>query len=748
MMEPNRIEHTVKISIVAVLVFATTLMVCGIGAYFYFARDLPSIEALRNYRPSTITKLFSEEGDLIAEYFTEKREVVSLHRIPDLLVQAFVAGEDARFFRHKGLDYLAILRALFKNIFSGEIVQGGSTITQQVVKSLLLSPEKSVGRKIREAILAYRIERHLTKEEILSLYLNQIYLGHGAYGVAVAAEVYFGKPVDELNLAEAALLAGLPQAPSKYSPYGHPDQARRRQIYVLNRMLEEGFISMHDLVKAAQTPLKFGTQQNSYHEKAPHFAEHVKRYIEEKYGKDALFKGGLQVYTTLDPGMQKVAQEAVESGLAEMEKRQKYPASEVSSSPEGALICCDLETGYVKAMVGGRDFRKSQFNRAVQARRQTGSAFKPIVYASALDKGYTPVSIVVDSPLVFEWGDRKWKPKNFEGKFSGPITVRSALTRSVNVATVKIAQDVGIDYIREYARKLGISSSLADDLSMALGSSSLSLYELTKAYAVFANQGKAFRPIFVKKVLDRDGNLLEENLPPYHNQRSEVRDQRSEVRDQRSEVRGQKSEVRGQNVEIKSENSEQLEENSRKKAESSTQSEESGPQPSEVGPDGDQIVSPQTAYLMTHLLQGVVQNGTGWRAKSLGRPVAAKTGTTDQFFDAWFIGYTPELVTGVWVGFDGERSLGEDETGARAASPIWVNFMTKALKERPIKDFQIPEGIEFMRIEARTGHPSSKKEAILECFREGTAPSSKVSVQPRAHTDFFKFDLNFSARTR
>jgi len=405
MMKSRRFERTVKISIVAALVSAATVMVCGVGAYFYFARDLPSIETLRNYRPSAITKLFSEEGDLIAEYFSERREVVSLHRIPDLLIHAFIAGEDARFFRHKGLDYLAILRALFKNVFSREILQGGSTITQQVVKSLLLSPEKSVGRKIREAILAYRIERYLTKEEILFLYLNQIYLGHGAYGVAAAAEVYFGKPVDELTLAEAALLAGLPQAPSKYSPYSSPDQAKRRQIYILNRMLEEGFISRSDLTRASQAPMKFQTRQTISLEKAPHFAEYVKRYLEEKYGKDAVYKEGLQVFTALDLGMQKTAQEALESGLKEIEKRQKHTASEGQASPEGALISFDLETGYVKVMVGGRDFKKSQFNRAIQSRRQTGSAFKPIVYASALDKGYTPVSIVVDSPLVFHWGE-------------------------------------------------------------------------------------------------------------------------------------------------------------------------------------------------------------------------------------------------------------------------------------------------------------------------------------------------------
>ena len=667
------------------MAFVATFLVFGIVSFFYFTHGLPSIETLKNYRPATITKFFSEDGEIIGEFFIEKRKIVSLDRVPHHLVQAFIAGEDARFFHHKGLDYIAIFRALCRNIFSGEIVQGGSTITQQVVKSILLSPEKSFTRKIREAILAFKIEKYLSKEEILFLYLNQIYLGHGAYGVATAAENYFGKSVEELNLAESALLAGLPQAPSKYSPYHHPEQAIRRQTYILNRMVEEGFISYGEVMKALQTPLKIKSKQNSFIEKAPYFVEYVRRYVEEKYGKEALYKNGLQVYTTIDTDFQKIAQEAVESGLKEIEKRQKYLSSDIPFSLEGALVCFDLETGYVKAMVGGRDFRKSQFNRATQARRQTGSAFKPIVYASALDKGYTPASVIVDAPIIFKWGDKKWKPKNFEEKFLGPTTLRNAIAHSVNIVTVKIAQDVGIDYIKDYAQKLGISFPLQNDLSMVLGSSSISLYELTKVYAVFANQGNAFRPIFIKKILDRDGNLLEENLPLFY--------------------------------------------------------------PKEPFNE-ERILSPQTAYIMTNLLEGVVQNGTGWRAKTLGRPVAAKTGTTDQFLDAWFIGYTQEFITGIWVGFDEERSLGENETGSRTASPIWVTFMSKILKERPVKDFPIPEGIEFMKIDPKTGQVSLGREAILECFKEGTGPTQKVSSRSKTSTDFFKFDLNLSTKSR
>ena len=666
------------------MILITFVTVFGVVSYFYFTHDLPSVETLRNYKPSTVTKIFSEDGEIIGEFFYEKRETVSLDRIPNNLIQAFVAGEDSRFFQHKGLDYIAILRALFRNIFSGEIVQGGSTITQQVVKSLLLSPEKSFARKIREAILAYKIEKNLTKEEILFLYLNQIYLGHGAYGVAAAAESYFGKTIEELNLAESAVLAGLPRAPSKNSPYLHPEQAKKRQIYILNRMAEEGFIASAEAIKATKTPYVIRAKEKPFIEKAPHFVEYVRRYVEEKYGKDALYKNGLQIFCTADLYFQKTAQEAVEVGLKEIEKREKYPSADMSLAPEGALICFDLETGYVKAMVGGRDFRKSQFNRVIQARRQTGSAFKPIVYASALDRGFTPASIIVDSPIVFEWGDKKWKPKNFEGRFSGPTTLRNALTHSVNIVTVKIAQEVGIDYIKNYAQKLGISSPLHNDLSMALGSSSVSLYELTKAYGVFANQGNLFKPIFIKKILDRDGNLLEENLPPFYSE-----------------------------------------------------------EPSKE----EQLLTPQTAFLMTYLLEGVVKQGTGWRARSLGRPVAAKTGTTDQFMDAWFIGYTPELITGVWVGFDEERSLGENETGARAASPIWVAFMSQILKDKPVKDFPVPEeGIEVMKIDPKSGQISLEKDGILECFREGTAPSQKDSSSLKTSTDFFESDFNLSTK--
>lgn len=652
-MKSNNLENRLKKIIIIFMSFFSIFTILVLGFYFYFNKDLPDIEKLKNYKPNTITKIYSEEGEVIGEFFIEKREVIPIHRIPKHLIYAFIAGEDARFFEHKGIDYLAIIRAFIKNIFSGEIVQGGSTITQQVVKSILLSSERSLVRKIKEAILAYRIEKYLTKEEILFLYLNQIYLGHGAYGVATASKEYFGKEVEDLSLAESALLAGLPQAPTKYSPYQHPEQAKKRQIYILVRMFEEGFITYSELIKALQTNLSFKSRPYPFLGKAPYFVEYVKKYLEEKYGKEALYKDGLQVYTTINMKFQKKAQEALESGLREIEERQRYYNLD-SKTLEGAIICFELETAYIKAMVGGRDYKKSQFNRVIQARRKTGSAFKPIIYASAIDKGYTPSTIILDSPITFEWSGKKWKPKNFEDKYYGPTTLRNALALSLNTVTVRITKDIGIEYIKEYAKKLGIKSPLCSDLSLALGSSSVSLFELTKGYAVFANQGKIFNPIFIKRIIDRDGNILEENP--------------------------------------------------------------------EIFREKQEVISPQTAYMMTYLLEGVVQNGTGWRAKVLGRPVAGKTGTTDNFLDAWFIGYTPEYITGVWIGFDEEISIGEGETGAKAALPIWVNFMQEILKDKPVKDFHVPEGVVFIKIDPKTGHISSSNGAIIECFKEGEVP--------------------------
>ena len=755
------------------------------GLYLFLSEDLPKITSLSAYRPPTITEVFSDDNRKIGEFYSERRVVIPLSEIPEMLKQAFIAAEDARYFKHKGIDFVSIVRAFFKNIEAGTIVQGGSTITQQVTKSFFLTPERSYERKIREAILAYRIDKAFSKAEILYLYLNQIYLGHGAYGVQAAAENDFGKSAKELNLAECAILAGLPQAPSRYSPFWHPDRAKQRQIYVLNRMVNEGFISNIQETEAINTELDIKPRRNWYIEKVPVYTEHVRRYIEAQYGADALLKEGLKVYTAVNIEMQKKARIEIEKGLGDLDRRQGYRgpikqippeefeaysnaieeklaetplAQEVRTEgivikvdndqgktwvrigkeqgiiyledirwarkpnpdiayyrvkvkkpsevfhvgdvilvrlgkldPEtttwrlfleqtpdaqAGLLCIEAETGNVKVMIGGRDFLESQFNRAVQSRRQPGSAFKPVIYAAALDKGYTPASVIIDSPIVFQNDemDFKWKPRNYGKKFYGPTLLREALEESRNVVTIKILQDIGVPYCISYARRLGITSELSDDLSIALGSSGVSLLEMVNAYSVFANQGYLVQPVFIQKIVDRDGNVLEEATT-----------------------------VR------------------------------------------EKVLEKNTAYLITNLLEGVVKNGTGRRVKVLKRPIAGKTGTSNNLFDAWFVGYSPRYITGVWVGYDEEKSLGEGEQGARTASPIWLGFMREILKDQPIKVFQVPEGVVFAKIDAETGLlpiPESK-EAIFECFKEGTVPTEYTS-KPDTVTeaeDFFKLDM-------
>jgi penicillin-binding protein 1A len=763
------------------------------AGYNYIIQDLPKINSLRDYRPPVITTVYADDNRKIAEFFKERRVVIPLSEVPPVLVKAFIAAEDSRFFQHQGVDPLSIVRAALKNIEAGTIKQGGSTITQQVTRSFLLTPERSYIRKIKEIILSYRIENAFSKEEILFLYLNQIYLGHGAYGVQAAAENYFGKPVQELNLAECAVLAGLPQAPTRYSPFRHPEQARSRQVYVLNRMAEEGYITRDQANEALAVKLEIKPRRNMYVEEVPYYTEHVRRYLEAKYGTDALYSQGLQIYTAVNIDFQKMAEQEVNRGLRELDKRQGYRGplktiaaadidafardqqAELEKSPiepdritqavvvqvndpaktvsvkigaqmgvmgladmdwarkpnpdvapsaakvrqpsavlkagdvilvkvkekrkdardpwrvaleqeplvQGALLCLEAETGLVKALVGGQDFSETQFNRATQSRRQPGSSFKPIIYAAALDrkfndprKAYTPATVIIDSAVVFEdrMRDQTWKPKNYRETFYGPTLLREALAQSRNVVTVKILQDIGVDYTIDYARQLGISSELTRTLSLALGASGVSLFELTRAYSVFANQGFLVEPVFILKIVDRDGKVLKDAV---------------------SERR--------------------------------------------------KVVEKDTAYIMTSLLESVVQHGTGQRIKALGRPSAGKTGTTNDMYDAWYIGYTPEYIAGVWVGFDNEAPLGKNETGASAASPIWLGFMKRVLAKEPVKTFQPPEGVVFAKIDAETGLlpvPESRK-TIFECFKDGTVPSeySKRPGEVKETEDFFKKDL-------
>jgi len=774
-----------KIFLWAFLVVTLLGALGGIGVYYFLSEDLPTISTLTDYHPPVITTVYADDNQKIAEFYNERRIVMPLSEIPKMLVEAFVAAEDARFYKHRGIDLLSIVRAFSKNLEAGTIVQGGSTITQQVTKSFFLTPEKSYTRKLKEAILAYRIDKVFNKEEILYLYLNQIYLGHGAYGVEAASENYFGKSAKKLNMAECAILAGLPQAPSRYSPFRYPERAKQRQIYVLNRMVEEGYITNIQATEAINTALDIKPRRNWYIEAVPFYTEYVRQYIEKKYGADMLLNEGLKVYTAVNVEMQKIARAEIHKGLLQLDKRQGYrgplrhlqpeeiesfakdleeeqlsnplqignkvkgivikvndkkknvtvrlgsqlglidikdmdwarkpdpeiafrkemikrPGAALSTGdvilvslkekPEdadlwhlaleqepkvqGALLCIEAGTGHVKTMIGGLNFKENQFNRAIQSRRQPGSAFKPIVYAAALDMGYTPATTIIDSPIVFqdEEQDFKWKPKNYGKKFYGPTLMRQALSKSRNVITIKILQDIGIDYVIDYARKLGITSNMNRDLSIALGSSGVSLLELVNAYSVFNNNGYFVGPSFVTKVIDRDGNVLEEFIP-----------------------------------------------------------------------GKEKVIEKNTAFIMTNLLEGVVQNGTGWRAKALKRPTAGKTGTTNDLFDAWFVGYTPRYTTGVWVGFDEEASLGQHETGSRAASPIWVEFMKQLLKDKSVRIFQVPESVVFSQIDAKTGLlpiPESEK-TIFECFKEGTVPT-EYTPKPDSVTEpeqFFKMDM-------
>ncbi|HEY5674185.1 MAG TPA: PBP1A family penicillin-binding protein [Malonomonas sp.] len=773
-----------------------------ISAYFYVSATLPKVETLSDYRPPLITQIYADDGAIIAEYSEERRILVPFDKIPRQLVQAFVAAEDSSFFKHQGIDFQSILRAALKNIKAGGISQGGSTITQQVAKQLLLTPERSFSRKFKEAILAWRMEQALSKEEIMFLYLNQIYLGHRAYGVEAAAQNYFDKNVEQLTLAECAILAGLPQAPSRYSPYRHYQRAMERQKYVLKRMVEEGFVSPAEARLAGEEAVAIKPRLNNLLDVTAYFNEQVRRYIEERFGSEMLYTGGLQVETSINIAMQQVAQQAVKENLRDHDKRQGYrgplqvvaeaefplflshldeqrgdeplvtgsfaqalvvgmkneqilckigardgviplqtarwaaplsvtaaktapsgnaEAAKVTRLPigsvievqvvdtrqqpwqlslqqsplaQGALIAIDPFTGEIKAMVGGYDFAQSQFNRAIQAKRLPGSAIKPLIYAAALDKGYTPASVILDTPLIYESAEaetgklEEWKPQNYEEKFYGPTSFRQALAHSRNVVTIKILEDIGLNYAANYASKLGIETPLARDLTMGLGSTAVTPLELLTAYAVFANGGVLVPPTYITRIRDRDGRILE-SVDPADFATGMAEDQRLIRKPPR------------------------------------------------------RVISPETAYLISNIMESVVQEGTGRRARALGRPTAGKTGTTNDLKDAWFIGYIPQLATVSWVGYDQERPLGKSETGAKAAAPAWVAFMQEAIKQYPASDFHVPDGIEFYPIDAENGLllADDSDKANYEAFAPGTAPtrfSEEEHLKPR---DFFRLDL-------
>jgi penicillin-binding protein 1A len=768
--------------------------------YWYIVRPLPVIDSLQDYEPKLITRILARDGSLIRALAEERRVVVPIEQIPDDVKNAFVASEDSSFYEHDGLDYKGIVRALWTNIKAGGISQGGSTITQQVAKTFLLSSDRTVVRKLKDMVLALRIEKRLQKNEILYLYLNQIYLGSGAYGVEMAAQTYFGKHVGELSLAEIAMIVGVVPAPNRYSPLRHMDSAKKRQQLVLGRMLEEGYITNEQHEIARKEEVRVLARQVEQTEIAgQYFAEEVRRYLEKHYGAQKMLTGGLEVRTSVDLAKQSAGYRAVRRGLREHDRRLGYrgpirevlPADwkstleeiaaeknvatpgelprvkalvtrvddekervELALGPDrsvaleladvswarpadpqkdgvitwvtkvgqalkegwlvwleqqpgqdgapryalyqepdaqGALLAYDVETGYVDAMIGGYDFDDSQFNRAVQAKRQPGSSFKPIIYSEALRHGYTLATIVYDTPMVFtdDLGNT-WKPKNYSYRFDGPITLRDALARSRNIATVKILQDIGIPAVLQRAGALGIQEELEPNLSLALGSSEVTMLEMVRAYSAFASGGRIIEPIFILEIKDRNGEVLESNVKLAQSAQAPVA--ADAVQPEPAElVQEIKAEV----------------------------DREDDPDALPVGYGLD----PVTSFLITDMLRAVVEEGTGQRAKELGRPIAGKTGTTNDLYDAWFIGFTPATVTGVWIGYDNVRGLGKNETGSRAATPVFVDYMKDALKDQPLRDFVAPTGIEFARVDKGTGLRSVDPAATFMPFAQGTAPA-------------------------
>ena len=633
------------------LLLLTAILTGGIAGFAIFsAWDLPEVKVLEEYKPSITSRVYSDRNKLLAEFFMENRTPVDIANVPETMIKALIATEDARFYEHHGLDFRGIGRALYRNIRARKVLEGGSTLTQQLAKVLFLTPERSYTRKLKEMILALRIEQRYTKREILSLYLNQIYFGSGAYGVEAAAQIYFGKPARDLNIAECALLAGLPRSPKYYSPFKAPESARGRRAYVLNRMAATGVIPRPQADELKKTPLPVQTAVKTGGS-APYFVEYVRQRVEERFGSSILYSGGLNIYTSLNDELQEYAEQAIAAGLMKIESRH---AKKSTSPLQAALMCIEPSTGRIRAMVGGRDYSRSQFNRALQALRQPGSAFKPIIFAAALDHGFGASDILEDSPLTIRLDRNKdWSPENFTRTYQGPVTLRKALSQSLNVPTIRLLEKVGIEETIQYARKFGIKSPLTHYLSLALGSSDVTLSELTAAYAVFAGHGTRLGPVSILMITDSTGRVLYQNdaLPA-------------------------------------------------------------------------QVIRPETAYLMTNMLRGVIEHGTGWKAREVGRPAAGKTGTTNDYRDAWFVGYTPGLVAGVWVGYDDQRSIGPKETGARAAIPIWVEFMKKAHERRETEDFSVPDGLLFKQVDTRTGLLSTENciHTIREAFLPGTEP--------------------------
>ncbi|MBF0354646.1 MAG: penicillin-binding protein 1A [Alphaproteobacteria bacterium] len=764
----------------------------GLALFYHYGRGLPDFAQLADYQPPVSTRIHAGDGRLLTEYAIEKRAFVPIGAIPKRVIDAFLSAEDKSFYTHPGIDPLGILRAVIvnvKNLGGARRPVGASTITQQVAKNFLLTNEVSIERKVKEMILAFRIERAFTKDHILELYMNEIYLGIGAYGVAAAALHYFDKPLDELTLAEAAYLAALPKAPNNYHPQRFPDAAKSRRDWVLERMQEDGVISAAEAEASKAERLVMRPRPDDiYVRGADWFAEEVRRRLAKSYGETTLYKGGLSVRTSLDPRLQVIADRVLRQGLISYDRRHGWrgplgrvqlgadwttqlaqvappggidpwetaivlavgenyadiglidgqrgripwtelhwarPAleeQEVGPSPkrasdvvkpgdvvavepvrasadgtayparsfalrqppkiEGALVAMDPHTGRVLALSGGFAYARSQFNRATQAMRQPGSSFKPFIYLAALDAGYSPSSLILDAPFVMEQapGLPKWKPQNYTGEFYGPSTMRTGIEKSRNLMTVRLAQAIGMDKVADYAQRFGITPNLQPVLSMALGAGETTVLNLTSAYAMIVNGGRRVTPSLIDRVQDRNGKTVYR-----HDNR------------------------RGDGCQAAFWTN----------------------QPPPVIPDSREFVTdPLSAYQMISMLQGVVERGTGAIVSQVGKPLAGKTGTSNDFRDAWFMGFSPDFVVGVFTGFDDPLTLGKKETGSAVAAPIFRDFMKEALSDKPATPFRIPPGIRLVRVSHATGRPAApgEKDAILEAFKPDQAPGAEGSV--------------------
>jgi penicillin-binding protein 1A len=780
------------------------------GLIWHYSKDLPDYSQLQDYEPPVMTRVHASDGALLGEYSKERRLYLPIQAVPKLVINAFLAAEDKNFYEHGGIDFSGMARAAVlyaQNIGSNRRPQGASTITQQVAKNFLLTNEVSFTRKIKEALLAMRIERAYSKDKILELYLNEIYLGLGAYGVAAASLVYFDKSVNELTIAEAAYLAALPKAPAALHPVRNRDRAIERRNYVIDRLLENGWIKQADAEKARKDQLAVTTRTNAAHVFAgEYFAEEVRRDVFERYGEKKLYEGGLSVRTTLDPKLQVMARKTMTAGLVSFDEAQGWrgatnkidisgdwgvkladvkslsdvspwrlavvletseqsarigfqPGRELGGAvskerqtgnitlegvrwakptagpargktpsavsqvlspgdviyadpligkdgatvegqfrlrqfPEvsGAMVAMDPWTGRVLAMVGGFSFDQSQFNRATQAYRQPGSSFKPIVYSSALDNGYTPSTVVVDAPIEIDQGQGAgvWRPENYStGKYYGPTTLRNALRLSLNTVTVRLAQDIGMPLIGEYAKRFGVYDELPNYLSYALGAGETTVMRMVTAYSMFANGGRRVKSTLIDRIQDRYGHTIFK-----HDAR----------------------ECRGCDVAGGWKNQ---------------------PEPQLVD-RREQVLDAMTAYQITSMMEGVVQGGTATVLREVGKPIAGKTGTTNDAKDAWFIGFSPDLVVGIYLGYDKPRNLGHKATGGALAAPIAKDFMKLALADKSAIPFRVPAGIKLIRVEAKSGMrvgPGDGGKSILEAFKPGTAPPDNYSVIGVADAD-------------